>query len=149
MINFKFGQNVCIGLDRQEHIKKHGIYLDLDSLVKIADRISEGKEGIHVFHDRCGLLQTMVIRGTHQKDEKSYSIFRTIWNGDAGSHPDGGRTGLPYFVSFFEIKSGSVRLQNTRSNSILSRILPLVRRVTNDANWKSVKRRNCATKPTS
>lgn len=104
--NFRLGQHVSVGLDRPEYVRRHGVDLDLDFIVKIADKISQGREGIHVFQDNFGLPLTMVLRGTCEVNGKNYTIFRTMWEGDAGKHNEGERTGLPIIYHFDKTGSG-------------------------------------------
>jgi hypothetical protein len=93
--------------------------------------LSKGQEGIHVFQDMFGLPFTLVVRGKIQENGKSYAIFRTMWEGDAGSHPEDERTGLPYCISFLTITFRSTYLQNSWNNTLLSWILSMVRSIKN------------------
>ena len=86
-----FRKNVCVAEDRPEHVAKHGIGLPIEAIAKLADRVTQGKEGIHVFHELTGTT-TLVIRGTCENEGKQHGIFRTMWRGNAGKNPE--RTGL-------------------------------------------------------
>jgi hypothetical protein len=95
MTEFEFGKYTVVSLDRPDHIKKHGLEFDLNSLVRTADIVSKGREGIHVFEDYFGSELTIVVRGIHEENGRKYGIVRTMWKGNAGTHVECQRTGLP------------------------------------------------------
>lgn len=82
----KLGNHVSVDLDRLNHIHKHGLKLDIEQIIKIADD-TKGIEGMHIFHNGNGeAFRTIVIRGTFQNEGKEYGIFRTMWVGNSGSN---------------------------------------------------------------
>ena len=87
-----FGKNTCTMKSIAEHVKKHNINMAPEEIVRLADIITEGKEGIHVYQTSLGNLRTLVIRGSVKKDGKEYGIIRTMWAGGAGANSD--RAGL-------------------------------------------------------
>ena len=96
MTKLIFGNKVCASEDSPEHIKKHGLSMNVDDIVRLADRIAGGREGIHVYQPNGGTALTMVLRGAVQHEGKSYALVRTVWDGDdEGMKTE--RTGLPIF----------------------------------------------------
>jgi len=95
-----FGKDVCTMESIAEHVKKHNVDMTSEEIVKIADRITEGKEGIHVYENSFGSSRTIVIRGFVERDGKKYGIIRTMWDDEAGAGNE--RTGLTVIKHYFE-----------------------------------------------
>ena len=90
MEKIQLGKHVSVHKDRVEHIKKHGIDTSLSDIVKLADKWTRGKQGIHVCND-VNKTFTIVVRGIYAVDGKSYGIVRTIWENSVNGNE---RTGL-------------------------------------------------------
>jgi len=99
-----FGTKVCTSESIAEHVKKHNINLSSEKIIEIADNITNGKEGIHVFVTRNDSLRTIVIRDFVEKDGKMYGIIRTMWDGDEGAGAGNERTGLPIIKHYNDPK---------------------------------------------
>ena len=89
------GKSVSVLQDRGEHIEKHGLNMTSEEVVGIADKFTEGMEGLHICDDESYGRVTIAVRGMHFEEGKSYGIVRTLWKGDAGRKSEG--TGLPIF----------------------------------------------------
>jgi len=92
-----FGKHVAIAEDREEHIRKHGLGMPVEEIVRFADKITQGQEGLHVFHGISKTI-TIAVRGTIALEGQTYGIVRTIWDDNAGNADE--RTGLPVINHF-------------------------------------------------
>ncbi len=88
------GKTVSVLPSIVEKSQKNNVGLDLDKIVGLADKVSEGKEGVHIGHALGIGTVTIVVRGLYEHAGQSYGMVRTVWKGDAGSKQNI-RNGLP------------------------------------------------------